>query len=60
VPDYDLDGDLLGVMLPRNDRLAPIPGRGYLVMNGSIDGVQLAEPVNTPEVVSQPIGTAVV
>jgi S-DNA-T family DNA segregation ATPase FtsK/SpoIIIE len=60
VPDYDLDGDLLGVTLPRNDRLAPLPGRGYLVMNGSIDGVQLAEPVNTAEVAERPIGTAVV
>jgi hypothetical protein len=37
-----------------------VPGRGYLVMNGSIDGIQLAEPVNTPEVVGRPIGTTVV
>lgn len=42
IPDHDLDGDLLGVMLPRQDRMAPLPGRGYLVANGSVDGVQLA------------------
>jgi S-DNA-T family DNA segregation ATPase FtsK/SpoIIIE len=44
VPDHDLDGDLLGVVLPRQDRMAPVPGRGYLVANGSVDGVQLAYP----------------
>lgn len=40
VADHDLDGDLLGVTLPRQDRMAPVPGRGYLVANGSVDGVQ--------------------
>lgn len=44
VPDYDLDGDLLGVTLPRQDRMAPVPGRGYLVTNGTVEGVQLACP----------------
>jgi S-DNA-T family DNA segregation ATPase FtsK/SpoIIIE len=44
VPDHDLDGDLLGVVLPRQDRMAPVPGRGYLVANGSVDGVQVARP----------------
>jgi S-DNA-T family DNA segregation ATPase FtsK/SpoIIIE len=42
VPDHDLDGDLLGVTLPRRDRMAPVPGRGYLVANGAVDGVQIA------------------
>ncbi|HEX6500118.1 MAG TPA: FtsK/SpoIIIE domain-containing protein [Micromonosporaceae bacterium] len=42
IPDHDLDGDLLGVTLPRQDRMAPVPGRGYLVANGAVDGVQLA------------------
>jgi S-DNA-T family DNA segregation ATPase FtsK/SpoIIIE len=42
VPDHDLDGDLLGVALPRQHRMAPAPGRGYLVSDGAIDGVQLA------------------
>ncbi|MBV1850737.1 FtsK/SpoIIIE domain-containing protein [Catellatospora tritici] len=44
VPDHDLDGDLLGVALPRHDRMAPLPGRGYLVANGTVDGIQLALP----------------
>lgn len=44
VPDHDLDGDLLGVTLPRQDRMAPVPGRGYLAANGSVEGVQLALP----------------
>ncbi|MFF2964669.1 FtsK/SpoIIIE domain-containing protein [Streptomyces sp. NPDC057963] len=41
-PDHDLDGDLLGATLPRHDRLAPIPGRGYLVTDGIATGVQVA------------------
>ena len=44
VPDHDLDGDLLAITLPRQDRMAPLAGRGYLVANGSIEGVQLALP----------------
>ncbi|MBS2964610.1 FHA domain-containing protein [Actinocrinis puniceicyclus] len=42
VPDHELDGDLLGVALPRQHRMAPVPGRGYLVSDGALDGVQLA------------------
>ncbi|WP_245883007.1 FtsK/SpoIIIE domain-containing protein [Streptomyces hyaluromycini] len=42
VPDHDLDGDLLGTTLPRHDRLAPLPGRGYLVTDGIAGGVQVA------------------
>jgi DNA segregation ATPase FtsK/SpoIIIE, S-DNA-T family len=47
VPDHDMDSDLLGTALPRQHRMAPMPGRGYLVSDGAIDGVQLvlAEPV---------------
>ncbi|MES4887432.1 FtsK/SpoIIIE domain-containing protein [Streptomyces sp. NPDC096012] len=41
-PDHDLDGDLLGTTLPRHDRLAPLPGRGYLVIDGVAGGVQVA------------------
>ena len=41
-PDHDLDGDLLGTTLPRHDRLAPLPGRGYLVTDGVAGGVQVA------------------
>jgi S-DNA-T family DNA segregation ATPase FtsK/SpoIIIE len=44
VPDYDLDGDLLGVTLPRLNRLAAIPGRGFLAVAGSCEGIQLALP----------------
>jgi S-DNA-T family DNA segregation ATPase FtsK/SpoIIIE len=42
IPDYDLDGELLSVMLPRHDRLAPTPGRGHLVVDGVMTGIQLA------------------
>lgn len=42
VPDHELDGDLLGVALPRQHRMTPVPGRGYLVSDGALDGVQLA------------------
>ncbi|HEV2346869.1 MAG TPA: FtsK/SpoIIIE domain-containing protein [Actinocrinis sp.] len=40
-PDHDMDGDMLGVALPRQHRMAPLPGRGYLVSDGGMDGVQL-------------------
>jgi len=40
-PDHELDGDLLGVALPRQHRMAPLPGRGYLVCDGAVEGVQL-------------------
>jgi S-DNA-T family DNA segregation ATPase FtsK/SpoIIIE len=43
-PDHDFDGDLLGVSLPRFDRLSAMPGRGYVVANGIVEGVQLALP----------------
>ncbi|MEU6578132.1 FtsK/SpoIIIE domain-containing protein [Streptomyces sp. NPDC046805] len=42
-PDHDLDGDLLSTELPRHDRLAAVPGRGYLVTDGVAGGVQLAK-----------------
>ena len=41
VPDHELDGDLLGTPLPRQHRMAAVPGRGYLVTDGRIEGVQL-------------------
>lgn len=41
-PDHDLDGDLLGTELPRYDRMAALPGRGYLVVDGVAAGVQVA------------------
>jgi S-DNA-T family DNA segregation ATPase FtsK/SpoIIIE len=41
-PDHDLDGDLLGTTLPRHDRMAAVPGRGYLVVDGAAEGVQVA------------------
>lgn len=46
VPNIDLDGELAGVTLPRLERLAPLPGRGYLAVNGTLEGVQVALPVN--------------
>jgi DNA segregation ATPase FtsK/SpoIIIE, S-DNA-T family len=42
IPDHDLDGDLLGTALPRQDRMAGLPGRGYLVGDGIASGVQIA------------------
>jgi S-DNA-T family DNA segregation ATPase FtsK/SpoIIIE len=41
-PDPDLDGELLGVKLPRRQALAFVPGRAYLVQSGELDVVQLA------------------
>ena len=43
-PDHDLDGDLLGVILPRTGRMASMPGRGYLVADGTVTGLQVALP----------------
>ncbi len=42
-PDVDLDGDLLGVRLPRRWPVAPAPGRGFVVANGSAHLAQLAQ-----------------
>jgi S-DNA-T family DNA segregation ATPase FtsK/SpoIIIE len=47
-PEPDLDGDLLGVRLPRRTAVAPGPGRGWLVAGGRLDLVQLARPSATP------------
>ncbi|MFN2556773.1 MAG: cell division protein FtsK, partial [Nitriliruptorales bacterium] len=41
-PDVDLDGDLLGVRLPRRAPVAMTVGRGWLVDSGDVDFVQLA------------------
>jgi S-DNA-T family DNA segregation ATPase FtsK/SpoIIIE len=41
-PDVDVDGDLLGAVLPRRQVVAPVPGRGYLVVDGRAELIQLA------------------
>jgi S-DNA-T family DNA segregation ATPase FtsK/SpoIIIE len=41
-PNIDLDGDLLGVTLPRRSPVRLGVGRGYLVHNGEWDIVQMA------------------
>ncbi len=41
-PDPDVDGDLLGVRLPRRSNPVFPPGRGYLVERGTIELVQVA------------------
>jgi S-DNA-T family DNA segregation ATPase FtsK/SpoIIIE len=41
-PDADVDGDLLGVRLPRRTNPIFPPGRGYLVERGTIQLVQVA------------------
>jgi S-DNA-T family DNA segregation ATPase FtsK/SpoIIIE len=40
----DLDGDLLGVVLPRRAVIMPRPGLAYLVDGGRVELVQLARP----------------
>ena len=41
-PDVLVDGDLLGVTLPRHRPVPHLPGRGYLVGDGRVELVQLA------------------
>jgi S-DNA-T family DNA segregation ATPase FtsK/SpoIIIE len=41
-PDQDVDGDLLGVRLPRRTNPIYPPGRGYLVERGTVQLVQVA------------------
>jgi S-DNA-T family DNA segregation ATPase FtsK/SpoIIIE len=41
-PDLDLDGELLGVRLPRRTNAHFPPGRGYLVLDGSARLIQVA------------------
>ena len=41
-PDPSLDGELLGVRLPRGQRFDDIAGRGYLVRSGNTEIVQVA------------------
>ncbi len=48
VPDVDMDGELAGVTLPRIERLAPLPGRGYLAANGALEGIQVGLPAGMP------------
>ena len=43
-PTSDLDGDVLGVTLPRREAVPAAPGRGYLVADGGCALVQLAWP----------------
>ena len=39
-----LDGDLVGATLPGRLDLAPVPGRGLLVVNGQPRSAQFARP----------------
>ena len=41
-PNIDLDGDLVGVTLPRRAPVQMTPGRGYVVHNGEPEIVQVA------------------
>jgi S-DNA-T family DNA segregation ATPase FtsK/SpoIIIE len=43
-PESDLDGEVLGTMLPHWPSSPPAPGRGYLVAEGRCALVQLARP----------------
>jgi DNA segregation ATPase FtsK/SpoIIIE, S-DNA-T family len=42
MPDADVDGDILGVRLPRRTNPVYPPGRGYLVVRGTVGLVQVA------------------
>ena len=42
MPDADVDGDILGVRLPRRTNPIYPPGRGYLVERGTVGLVQVA------------------
>jgi S-DNA-T family DNA segregation ATPase FtsK/SpoIIIE len=41
-PEGQTDGDILGVALPRRQRVPMVPGRGYLVIDGAAVLIQLA------------------
>jgi S-DNA-T family DNA segregation ATPase FtsK/SpoIIIE len=41
-PDVDIDGELLGTVLPRRQVVPARPGCGYLVVHGRAELVQLA------------------
>ncbi len=47
-PDADVDGALLGAVLPRRSSVGPQPGRGYLVVDGRAELVQLAHGAPAP------------
>lgn len=42
MPDVTVDGELLGARLPGRDQLESVPGRGYLVVAGQANALQLA------------------
>jgi S-DNA-T family DNA segregation ATPase FtsK/SpoIIIE len=43
-PNVDMDGDLLGTVLPRRSPVSmAVPGRGYIVVNGEARIVQVAQ-----------------
>ena len=41
---HDLDGDVLGVLLPRRGTARPRPGDGLLVIDGTVTPMQIAMP----------------
>lgn len=43
-PDTEVDGDLLGVRLPRRKPSQAIVGRGYLIRRGAAEQIQVARP----------------
>jgi DNA segregation ATPase FtsK/SpoIIIE, S-DNA-T family len=47
-PDLTVDGDILGVQLPRRTNPVFPPGRGFLVDRGTFELVQLAEAAERP------------
>jgi S-DNA-T family DNA segregation ATPase FtsK/SpoIIIE len=47
-PDIDVDGDLLGVRLPRTDKTSWPPGRGYLVTRGAMEIIQVGHSESRP------------
>jgi S-DNA-T family DNA segregation ATPase FtsK/SpoIIIE len=51
MPDTDVDGEILGARLPRRTNAVYPPGRGYLVVRGSLTLVQVAVEDGAPAAV---------
>jgi S-DNA-T family DNA segregation ATPase FtsK/SpoIIIE len=54
-PNLDLDGELLGVSLPRRVPLAMPVGRGFVVNGGELEIVQVARPLSEYDRIGAPL-----
>jgi S-DNA-T family DNA segregation ATPase FtsK/SpoIIIE len=53
-PNPDLDGELLGTLLPRRAPVPMVAGRGYLVVDGEAQLVHLAQSTEVPPNADEP------